>query len=58
MIDFSSSVGSDEAGVWGGMIEEGNKQYRDVTRHSEGKMGGRKRAEEEYSEEGRDQWRE
>ena len=32
-----------------GRVDEGNEQERDVTRHvrSEGKRGGRKRAEEE-----------
>ena len=42
-------LGRDGAGVEEGSVEEGNEQERDVTRHgrSEGKRGGRKRAEEE-----------
>ena len=46
----------EEGWVEGGRVDEGNKRGKDGTRHGwrEGKMGGRKRAEEGLSEEGRE----
>ena len=47
----------EEEMVEGGRIDEGNERGWDVTRHGrrEGKRGGRKRAEDGLSEEGREQ---
>ena len=48
----------EEERVEGGRIGEGNERGRDGTGHGrrEGKRGGRKRAEDGLSEEGREPW--